>query len=162
MLSLSLRKLNSSVNLFHCLRRPRCPKDPHWGQIHNKPPGPKSKEKESSYLLLYRLPFWVKKKSLSSKLSNHSPKRFSTFSCKPLGWNERREVTCTWLWPVMTLSCGQSRLVDDNNKHLYSAYYLSYTALSILHNLILTLGLWGRLHYFPHFINEGLRHRKVK
>lgn len=33
------------------------------------------------------------------------------FTCKPVGWNERREVICTWLQPVMTLNYGQSRLV---------------------------------------------------
>lgn len=71
---------------------------------------------------------WVKDKLFTSFTDSEKVARrytFFTFTCKPVGWNERREVTCTWPWLAMTLSCRQSRLVDYNNKDFHTANCLS-------------------------------------
>lgn len=113
------------VHLFHCLRRPKCSKiltvDRHTTNLW---------QVQGEGICLPYVVFHS-----ASENPPHYPaiaqRGFSTFICKPIWWKERREIICMWLWPVMTLNCGQSRMVYVNSKRLYSAYYLSDSDLAL-------------------------------
>lgn len=139
-MSPALRKLNSFMNQFHCLRRPKYFRDPHLGQICDTPSFSKSKEKESFYLLLHRLTFWVRK-IYPSNCPIIAQRGFSNpyLQTSWVEWEERDHLYMAVA--VEDPKLWTEQVSDDNNKHLHSAYYLSDTVALCINYLILIVCL---------------------